>query len=142
MKNECLDVALRELDAAGVRDVARSYGSKHLQIRWQVNGSARMYSLAITPSDVRSVANTRSQIRKILREDGMLPTMERKPPAPKQPADRATILERRMVILEQQLAALSKQVVILEQQLAALSKQVVILEQQLAALSKQMNGSS
>lgn len=123
MKNECLDVALQELSAAGIRDVTRSYGSKHQQVRWRVNGRERMYTIPVSPSDVRSAINTRTAVRRMLREDGLAITAERKPPPPKQP-DRATILERRMVSLEQQLAALGNQIAVLEQQLAALSKQM------------------
>jgi hypothetical protein len=103
MKNECLSAALQELSLAGVRDVERAYGGKHLQLRWRANGTERMYSLPLTPSDVRSAANTRAQIRRILREDGMLLTAERKPLAAKTP-DRITLLERRVAQLEQVLA--------------------------------------
>jgi hypothetical protein len=105
MKNECLAAALQELPAAGVRDVDRAYGGKHLQLRWRVNGTERMYSLPITPSDFRSTANTRAQIRRILREDGMLMTRERA--AVKAP-DRVTLLQRRIVALEQRLAVLEQ----------------------------------
>jgi hypothetical protein len=108
MKNECLAAALQELSAAGVRDVDRAYGGKHLQLRWRVNGTERMYSLPITPSDFRSAANTRAQIRRILREDGMLMTRERRPPAAVKAPDRVTLLERRIVALEQHLAVLEQ----------------------------------
>jgi hypothetical protein len=116
-KNPCLDAALQELSAAGVRDVKQAYGGKHLQLRWPVNGSGveRMYSMPSTPSDVRSAANTRADIRRILREDGMLFTAERRPPAPKMP-DRATVLERRIVALEQRNAMLEQRLAALEQQ--------------------------
>jgi hypothetical protein len=108
-KNECLTAALQELSAAGVRDVKRSYGGKHLQLRWTgMNGAGeRMYSLPCTPSDIRSAANTRAEIRRILREDGMLPTAERRPPAPR-PLDRVTVLERRVATLEQRLAVIEQ----------------------------------
>jgi hypothetical protein len=107
VKNPCLEAALRELAKVGIRDVERSYGSKHLQIRFRANGSERMYSMPLTPSDVRSASNTRAGIRRMLREDGLLITAERKPPAPKTP-DRITILERRIVALEQRLAVLEQ----------------------------------
>jgi hypothetical protein len=107
MRNDCLTAALQELDAAGVRDIARAYGGKHMQLRWQVNGTERMYVLPMTPSDIRAAANTRADIRRILREDGLLIT-ERRPPAPKTP-DRITLLERRIVALEQRLAVLEQQ---------------------------------
>jgi hypothetical protein len=106
MKNPCLAAALEELSAAGVRDVDRAYGGKHLQLRWRANGTERRYSLPITPSDIRSAANTRAQIRRVLREDGMRITAERKPLAAK-PPDRITLLERRIAELERQVLALS-----------------------------------
>jgi polyhydroxyalkanoate synthesis regulator phasin len=54
----------------------------------------------------RSAANTRAQIRRILREDGMLITAERKPLAAKTP-DRITLLQRRVAQLERQVLVLS-----------------------------------
>ena len=41
---------------------------KHLQLRRRANGNERMYSLPVTPSDIRSI-NTRAAIRRLLRED-------------------------------------------------------------------------
>jgi hypothetical protein len=106
--NSCLQAALDELDAAGIRDVARSHGGKHLQLRWRVNGHGvvRMYSLPVTPSDYRAAANCRADIRRMLREDGLLMTAPT-PRPPKQP-DRITTLERRVAALERTIAALSK----------------------------------
>lgn len=73
MRNPCLEAALRELEAAGVRNVERAYGSKHLQLRWAINGHPRrMYSMPVTPSDVRAAANTRTGIRRLLRMDGAI----------------------------------------------------------------------
>jgi hypothetical protein len=72
MRNACLDVALRELAAAGIRDVVQAPGGKHWQIQWQANGECRMYSLPVTPSDHRAAANTRAEIRRMLRADGFL----------------------------------------------------------------------
>jgi hypothetical protein len=107
VKNDCLSAALQELSLAGIRHVERAYGSKHLQLRWRVNGTERMYSMPATPSDIRSASNTRAGIRRMLREDGLLITAERKHPAPK-PPDRIALLERRIVVLEQRLAALEQ----------------------------------
>ncbi len=102
MKNECLEAALRELAAVGIRDVIRSFGGKHLQIRWRVNGAGeRSYSMPTTPSDVRSAANTRARIRQMLKADGLLLEPVAKPP-PRQPslAERVATLERRLTFLE------------------------------------------
>jgi hypothetical protein len=100
VRNDCLEAALRELAAAGIRDVEQAHGGKHIQLRWSVNGHGlRVYSLPATPSDIRSSHNTRAGIRRILRADGMLATPERKPPA--KPVDRVTALEQRVAALEQ-----------------------------------------
>ena len=107
MRNACLEAALAELEAAGIRDVAQSHGGKHIQLRWSVNGNGlRIYSLPATPSDVRSSHNTRAGIRRILRADGVLMTPERKPSATPKPLDRITALERRVADLEQMLRQL------------------------------------
>jgi hypothetical protein len=92
MKNPCLEAALSELAKVGIRDVKRSFGGKHLQIRFKSNGSERMYVMPLTPSDVRSAANTRADIRRILREDGLLLTTERRPPAPRPPAQGTRVM--------------------------------------------------
>ena len=38
MKNPCVDAALAELEANGIRDVTIACGSKHPQLRFHVNG--------------------------------------------------------------------------------------------------------
>jgi hypothetical protein len=73
MRNADLDVAVAELDAVGVRDYVVARGGKHLQLRWIVNGQPRMLTVPLTASDWRSPKNTRSDLRKILRADGLLP---------------------------------------------------------------------
>jgi hypothetical protein len=103
MRNPCLEVALRELEAVGIRDVEQVRGGKHLQLRWQVNGHGlRIYSLPGTPSDWRSSHNVRAEIRRMLREDGLLVAPERSEPtpAPTPKPDRLVELERRMQALE------------------------------------------
>jgi hypothetical protein len=101
-RNPCLDAALRELDAAGIRDVERAYGGKHLQLRWQANGhGTRMYSVPLTTSDWRSPRNTAADIRRLLKEDGMLTAAPPKPPLPSpKPPDRISQLEARVAALE------------------------------------------
>jgi len=103
-RNPCLDAALRELAAAGIRDVIQSHGSKHLQLRWSVNGHAeRMYSMAITPSDVNAPHNVRATIRRMLREDGIMVDQPKSTavPAPK-PSHRLAALEGRVANLERE----------------------------------------
>lgn len=110
MKNPCLAAALQELHAAGINQITQANGGEHLQLRWPSNVTGtgeQKYTLPGTPSDWRSTANVRADIRRILRADGVLPLTERKPPAPK-PASRVDLLERRVATLEQRLTALEQ----------------------------------
>jgi hypothetical protein len=104
MKNSCLNAALDELADAGIRDVAHAPGGKHRQLRWQANGTTRFYNVSVgAPSDSRSIANTRANIRRMLKADGML--VDRLPPAPK-PLDRVGRLEARVAELELKISTL------------------------------------
>jgi len=109
-RNPCLEAALDELSAVGIRDVIQSHGAKHPQIRWRVNGGVeRMYVVTGTPSDVRSVPNTRADIRRALRADGV-PVDQPKTitaPAPKLP-QRVATLEGHITALRKELAELKK----------------------------------
>ena len=105
MKNTCLNAAPDELSDAGIRDVSHANGAKHRQISWRSpNGATRFYTVSSgAPSDHRAVANTRSDIRKLLREDGML--VDREPAKPR-PLDRVGRLEQRLAALEPEVMAL------------------------------------
>jgi hypothetical protein len=93
---ECLDAAIATLRAAGVYDYQLAPGGKHLQVRWEVNGQPRFYAVAGTPGDVSSVHNTRAEVRRMLRADGLLEA------APdNQPKPRRLTLEQRVQRLEQ-----------------------------------------
>jgi len=70
MRNPCLDAAVAELEAIGIRDYVIARGSKHWQLRWAFNGQPRMLTVHGTASDWRSLHNTRSDIRRTLRLDG------------------------------------------------------------------------
>jgi hypothetical protein len=86
MRNACLDAALAELDAVGIRDYQLARGGKHLQLRWTVAGHAlRVLTIPLTPSDWRSPQNTRSDLRKLLRQDGLLETNGSHPPVKPKP---------------------------------------------------------
>jgi hypothetical protein len=102
MRNDCLEAALQELELAGIRDVEQAHGGKHLQLRWSVNGHIRrVYTLPSTPSDpLRGPKNTRAQIRRILRDDGVLQQTKKERPTSR-PPDRITKLEQRVAALEQ-----------------------------------------
>jgi hypothetical protein len=100
MKNDCLDIALAELEAAGIRDVVIARGSKHPQLQFKINGGPlRIFAVPGTPSDHRSPANTRRDLRRLLREVGVLLPPE--PKAAARPPDRLTLLERRLTAIEQ-----------------------------------------
>lgn len=104
MKNSCLNAALDELGAAGIRDVRHAPGGKHRQISWQSNGATRFYNVSVgAPSDYRSIANTRADVRRLLRADGFL--VDREPAKPK-PLDRMSRLEQRVAAVELELAAM------------------------------------
>ena len=105
--NPCLQAALGELEAAGIRDIETVHGGKHPQIRWRMNGHGlRVFSVPGSPSDWRSPRNVRANVRRILRADGVLPPPPPKPPAPPKPPDRIAELERRVGALEQELERL------------------------------------
>jgi hypothetical protein len=72
MRNPCLDAALAELEAVGVRDYQLARGGKHLQLRWSVAGQLRMLVVPVTPGDHRADRNTRAEVRRLLRHDGLL----------------------------------------------------------------------
>ena len=74
MRNACLDAALAKLDAVGIRDYQLARGSKHLQLRWTFNGQLRMMTICGSPSDWRSPQNTARDLRRVLRQDGLLET--------------------------------------------------------------------
>jgi hypothetical protein len=105
VKNDCLTAALAVLDEAGVRDPVVANGGKHLQLRWTTpRGERRMFPVPGTPSDWRSAENTRHDLRRILREDGMIETNSPKTPPPRQPS-RLELLERRLAEVERRLAS-------------------------------------
>jgi hypothetical protein len=104
VKNDCLQAALAELEAVGIRDIIVAQGGKHPQVQWHVNGGGlRVYSLPGTPSDHRSSRNVRAEIRRILRQDGLIELPSPKPKPAPQKVDRITALERRVAELERRI---------------------------------------
>src|SRR5262245_12078704 len=103
MRNECLAAALDELAKAGIREPAMAHGGKHVQVRWvEPGGEARLVTVAGTPGDSRSIENTRRDVRRVLRVDGMLD--EGRAPPPRQPS-RIELLPRRVAELERRVEA-------------------------------------
>jgi hypothetical protein len=106
MRTRCIEVALAELEAVGIRDVVVAHGSKHPQLRFKINGGPlHVFAVPGTPSDHRSPANTRRDLRRLLRDAGVLSPPKPKSPPAKTP-DRITLLEQRVTALEQTLAKL------------------------------------
>jgi hypothetical protein len=103
MSNQCLDAAIATLKEAGVYDCQLSRGGKHLQIHWAANGALRFYVLAGTPGDWRSVHNTKAEVRRMLKADGLLVGEPASAPKP-----RRLSLEQRVQRLEQLVALAEK----------------------------------
>lgn len=71
-KNEQLEVVLRELALAGIRpEVERT--KKHIRVRWSVGGAQRQYVVACTSKSSTGKLNARTNVRRMLREDALLP---------------------------------------------------------------------
>jgi hypothetical protein len=106
MRNLCLAAALEELAKAGIREPVVARGAKHPQVRWTTTqGELRVFAVPGTPSDWRSAENTRHDLRRILRDDGMLAVPEPKPAPVRQPS-RLELLERRLMEVERRVRIL------------------------------------
>jgi hypothetical protein len=81
-KNECVNAALAELEKVGIRNVEIARGSKHPQLRFQINGIPRIFGVSGTPSDWRTPANTARDVRKLLRQHGITTAPDPRPAAP------------------------------------------------------------
>lgn len=71
MNNDCLDAALSELRAVGI-DPAIEHGGKHIRIVWDHDGQQRLFIVPKTASDWRAALNSRSDIRRMLKSDGLI----------------------------------------------------------------------
>ena len=101
--NPCLEIARTELKRVGIRDVEVAHGGKHPQLRFRINGGPlHVFAVPGSPSDWRSAENTKHELRRLLRELGVLTIPERPepPPRPAPKPDRFAELERRMKALE------------------------------------------
>jgi hypothetical protein len=104
MRNNCLSAALAELATHGIRDVQIAHGSKHPQLRFRINGGSTLHVFAVpgTASDWRSPENTRRDVKRLLRANGVDVERERLRPPERMPS-RIERLERRVEILETEL---------------------------------------
>jgi len=69
--NDCIEAACAELRSVNIEPLVRP-GGKHAAIVWLHSGKERTYYAPLTPSDWRASKNTRTDIRKILRNDGII----------------------------------------------------------------------
>lgn len=69
--NDCTKAAFQELEAVGIKGRLEDRG-KHQALVWQHQGAERQLIIAISPSDWRAPMATRSEIRKMLKADGLL----------------------------------------------------------------------
>lgn len=73
--NDCIEAACAELRSVNIEPTVRAAG-KHAAVEWAFNGKTRSYYTALTPSDRRAHLNVRSDLRRILRQDGLLASGE------------------------------------------------------------------
>jgi hypothetical protein len=71
-RNECLEVIRQVLANNGIAFEVKSTTKGHPMVSWQSNGHRRTAFTSKTPSDWRSLLNTRAKIRRLLRQDGAL----------------------------------------------------------------------
>jgi len=69
-ENLCLQAAQTELSSAGIESQVEARG-KHQAIVWQVGGERRHYIVPLSPSDHRAHLNVRSDVRRMLKADGL-----------------------------------------------------------------------
>jgi hypothetical protein len=107
-QNPSINAALYELERAGIRDVEIARGTKHPQLRFRINGGdLRVFAVPGTASDWRSPENTARDMRRLLREVGVITTPDQKPaPPPRQPS-RVELLEQRVAALERAVEAIT-----------------------------------
>jgi hypothetical protein len=72
-RNEDVDTILEELERYGLRGEVGHRGGGHLEIAWNAPQGRRFIIVAKTPSDWRARLNNRSDLRKMLRADGLQP---------------------------------------------------------------------
>lgn len=100
MRSSAYAPILDELRRAGAKDVTLLQRTRHPRLQWVGVHGPRFYVLPGSPSDWRSLANARADVRRILRQDGMLPVEAPKPPRQPTPVER---LRRRVKELEAEL---------------------------------------
>jgi hypothetical protein len=70
-RNECLDIVIDELNAAGFDFDIRQ--GRHHKVVFVLGGKRRIIVASRTPSDHRAATNTRAFVRRVLRAEGVTP---------------------------------------------------------------------
>jgi hypothetical protein len=70
-----LRIVLKELRGVGInKPVITPTGQDLRRVSWSVGGKWRSYSVPTSGSDWRGPKNARAAVRRLLRQDGLLPT--------------------------------------------------------------------
>jgi hypothetical protein len=135
-RNEGVDLILAELERHELSGEVSHRGGGHLEIAWNAPQGRRFLIVANTPSDWRASLNNRSDLRKLLRADGLQPTVisalsfQKAMSLPKQP----TI--NRESVLQNDIEALTDLVIEMQAEMQA---EMVELKQQNQLLHDKMN---
>lgn len=105
VKNEILDATLDELKQHGV-EATVAYGTKHIQVRWYNRlDQPRMLPISRSGSSERhAIQNHRRDVRRILRDDCMLPEQPTTAPAPTRQPSKIEQLEHALQMLNNRIA--------------------------------------
>ncbi len=68
--NECLQMVRDELDRVGVQYTVDT--GKHIHVRWRHGDADRLVVVSVSPSGNRARWNARSDVRKLLKRDGLI----------------------------------------------------------------------
>ena len=115
-KENLLEHALETLDSVGISGKQRVvwHGTKHDRISWYYNGQKRSFTVPISPSDHRSSLNNKAQLRRLLRQDGLLVRKKSvaEKPHPIQEKGRGVSkdIDRRLKAIEDGLVELNKRI--------------------------------
>lgn len=71
LTNDCIEAAVDELRSVGIEPNVR-HGGKHITITWKAGATDRTVHTSATPSDFRAEKNMRHQVRRMLRDDGLI----------------------------------------------------------------------
>ena len=115
--NPCIAAVKRLLAEVGIREYLIVPGGKHPQLRFSVNGEnvVHVFSLSGTPSDWRSAENTKRDLKKLLRDIGVLvPEPKPQPLPPERKLNCVAELEQQISKLKSEMERLEHRLSLLE----------------------------